>query len=261
MFTPISSPSNPKVKEIVQLLTKARARKDTGRCVVEGEREILRAVQAGWRGHSLWLKGEVEVDFTDSFDQVYFTSERVFEKLAYRSGTEYAVAVFETPSTDLNPQTLADFRAVLVVEGLEKPGNLGALLRTSLAAGFDAVLLADPALEPFGPNVIRNATGALFEQRLLVGTTAQVQAALATAGFTTWITHMHTNATDLFAWEPAERTAFVLGEEARGLSSLWLDQEYENLIIPMSGAAVDSLNVSVAAAVLMYHWRYKSLGK
>ncbi|CAI8402064.1 MAG: 23S rRNA (adenosine(1067)-2'-O)-methyltransferase [Cryomorphaceae bacterium] len=258
----ISSPSNPKVKDIVQLTTKARARKSRGCCVVEGYREIDRALLNGWKALELWtLDGTEPVVSPEHFADHYVAHAKVFDKIAYRSSTEHAVAVFHTPDVSLSraAEVLRNARGVLVLEGIEKPGNLGAVLRTALAAGVDAVILADPALDPFGPNVIRNATGALFEAPLFVGGAQEVRTLLLEQGFTTFITHMHEHASSLFEVQWPEKSAIVLGEESRGLHNDWLDCGYENVVIPMASETIDSLNVSVAAAVLMYQWK-SSLG-
>ncbi len=254
----ISSPSNPKVKDIVQLTTKARARKSRGCCVVEGYREIDRALQNGWKGLELWTLDETSLEVSpDYFKDHFVANTKVFNKIAYRSSTEHAVAVFETPDVSLGQAAdiLDQASGVLVLEGIEKPGNLGAVLRSALAAGVDAILLADPALDPFGPNVIRNATGALFEAPLFVGTAAEVRSILKEKGFTVYITHLHENSTSLFDLQWSTKSAMVLGEESRGLHNDWLEKGYENVIIPMASETIDSLNVSVAAAVLMYQWK------
>jgi len=260
MSVVISSTSNPKVKDIVQLITKSRERKSRGCCVVEGYREINRALRNGWKGLDLWvLEGEEIKVLPEDFKNFYRTNAKVFEKIAYRSSTEHAVAVFETPLVSLEDAApvLEHARGVLVLEGIEKPGNLGAVLRTALAAGVDAVLLADPALDPFGPNVIRNATGALFEIPVFVGTAQGIRELLRKMDYTVFITHMHDNARSLFDIVWPTKSAMVLGEESRGLRNDWLEEDYENVIIPMASETIDSLNVSVAAAVLMYTWRSK----
>jgi len=256
----ISSLSNPKVKEIVQLLTKARARKQSGLCVVEGAREIQRALSAGWMGVELWSKENTsQAHWMESFEHHYIAGSKVFEKIAYRSGTEAHVALFKQRHWKLHElgALLSEARGVLVVEGIEKPGNAGAILRTAQAAGMAAVFFADAALDLYGPNVMRNATGAIFEVPTILGTSAQVQSLLEEYGFHIYITHMHTDSVSMFELNWPGKSAIVLGEESGGLSSHWLHQGYPNTIIPMEGEALDSLNVSVAAAVLMYHWKSK----
>ncbi|MEY2962925.1 MAG: hypothetical protein RL754_186 [Bacteroidota bacterium] len=234
-------------------------RKQSGRFIVEGDREIVRAIENGIEPLELWLAPESSMgSYEKYFKTCYETSTAVFEKIAYRASTEWAVATFAIPQHDerIIDDVLSNAKRIVVMEGIEKPGNLGAVLRTSLAAGIDAVLLADAAIDLFGPNVVRNATGALFEQRVFSGTSEEVQQWLSTHKFDTYITHMHSDATSLYDWNPKEKVAMVVGEEARGLSDFWLEAGYTNLIIPMKGNTVDSLNVSVAVAVMAYHLDY-----
>ena len=254
----ISSTSNPKVKDIVQLLTKSRARKSKGLCVIEGEREIQRAISSKWVPLEIWvLDGSSVAIETGSFPDFYVASQKVFDKIAYRSTTEWAIAVFQTPdvSLDASQDLLGRAKAVLILEGIEKPGNLGAVLRSAVAAGIDAVFLADPAIDPFGPNVIRNATGALFEIPLFVGDSKTIQGHLKNHSFQNYITHMHSEASSMYDLKWSAKTAIILGEERRGLTTEWTEKGYQNIIIPMEGDSIDSLNVSVAAAVLMYQWK------
>ena len=256
----ITSTSNPKVKEIVQLLTKSRARKQSGLCVVEGAREIQRALATGWTGVELWSKeNAAQAHWMKSFEQQYIAGSKVFEKIAYRSGTEAHVGLFKQRHWKLDElgALLSGARGVLVVEGIEKPGNAGAILRTAQAAGMAAVFFADVVLDLYGPNVMRNATGAIFEVPIFSGTSLEVQSLLEQYGFQIYITHMHTDSASMFELDWPGKSAIVLGEESGGLSSHWLHQGYTNVITPMEGEAVDSLNVSVAAAVLMYHWKSK----
>lgn len=254
----ITSTANPKVKDIVQLLTKSRERKSRGLCIVEGTREISRALACGWEPLELWQLDSSEVPLnTMAFANYYLASAKVFNKIAYRNTTEEAVAVFRVPNVSLQGQreVLKQAKSVVVLEGIEKPGNLGAVLRTASAAGVDALILADPSIDPFGPNVIRNATGALFEVPLIITSTSELLPELKASGFTVYITYLHDRATSMFDVKWAAKSAIVLGEEARGLSSAWNPEELENIIIPMEGDVIDSLNVSVSAAVLMYHWK------
>lgn len=256
----ITSTSNPKVKEIVQLLTKSRARKQSGLCVVEGAREIQRALATGWIGVELWSKeNAAQAHWMQSFEQQYIAGSKVFEKIAYRSGTEAHVGLFKQRHWKLDElgALLSGARGVLVVEGIEKPGNAGAILRTAQAAGMAAVFFADVVLDLYGPNVMRNATGAIFEVPIVSGTSLEIQSLLEQHGFHIYITHMHKDSASMFELDWPGKSAIVLGEESGGLSSHWLHQGYTNVIIPMEGEAVDSLNVSVAAAVLMYHWKSK----
>lgn len=252
----ISSPTNPKVKDIAQLLTKQKARRSAKKFVVEGAREIQRALSLGWRGAELWTLEEssLEIDLT-AFDQHFVTTGKVFDKLAYRQGTVTEVATFHMQDRPIS--TFAPSKgttAVLVLEGIEKPGNLGAILRSAASAGISALFLADSPIDLYNPNVIRNSTGAAFELPVYSATSSEIQQALARHNFDVLITHMHSSAHSIFQTSYNLRTAFVFGEEARGLSSQWLNANFTNIIIPMRSAVVDSLNVSVAAALASFHW-------
>jgi len=254
----ITSTANPKVKDIVQLLTKSKERKSRGVCVVEGTRVINRALACGWEPIELWQLDGSDVPLnTMVFPAYYLAAPKVFNKIAYRNTTEYAVAVFKVPEIGLEQQrsVVEEARCLLILEGIEKPGNLGAVLRTACAAGVDAVVLADAPLDPFSPNVIRNATGALFEVPIISATTKELIQALKSLGMSIYITYLHDKATSMFDVQWSEKCAIVLGEEAGGLSESWNAAADENVIIPMAGDAIDSLNVSVSAAVLMYHWK------
>ena len=251
----ISSLSNPKVKEIVQLVSKSKVRKVFGVCVVEGRREVERALACHWELKELWtLEHAPPVEGVPENAEHFEVAAKVYEKIAYRDATEDVVAVFYRPDSSFASRSkiLESARRIVVVEGIEKPGNLGAIMRTALAAGAGAIVLADPALDPFGPNVVRNATGALFELPIFMGSSTQVQQWLNDSGFTGYITHMHEEAVSMYKVNWAPKSAIILGEESEGLSASWLESSYENVIIPMEGKSVDSLNVSVAAAVLLY---------
>ncbi len=133
---------------------------------MEGAREIQRALAAGWTGVELWSKEDAsQAHWAQSFERQYVAGAKVFEKIAYRSGTESHVALFKQRHWKLDELggLLSEARGVLVVEGIEKPGNAGAILRTAQAAGVSAVFFADAALDLYGPNVMRNATGAILK--------------------------------------------------------------------------------------------------
>ena len=146
-------------------------------------------------------------------------------------------------------------KCVLVLEGVEKPGNLGACLRTACAAGVDAVILADSRVDPYSPNVIRNSTGALFEIPLISARSEELLRSFKNTGRKVYVTNLHEDAASMFHVKWSNKCAIVLGEEANGLSETWNASNFENVIIPMDGETIDSLNVSVSAALLMYHWK------
>ena len=257
----ILSASNPKVKDILQLLTKSKYRRQQGQFVVEGAREIERALQLGWLGMDLWVQGEVNPHpaWESKFNRVFLAAPAVFEKLAYRPGTMGVVAVFQAKHWPLSTlRELPSNAGVLVLEGIEKPGNLGAIVRSAAAAGISAVVLADAPIDPYNPNVIRNATGAIFELPVIETSSEILIHTLTEEHYRVHATHLHSTSKELFSLQFAGRNAFVLGEEARGISDVWLDRGFENVLIPMHSQVVDSLNVSVAAALISFHWKQHS---
>ena len=254
----ITSTTNPKVKDIVQLLTKSKERKTRGLCIVEGAREINRALASNWVAKELWQLDGSDVPLnTMAFPNYYLASSKVFQKIAYRNTTESAVAVFTVPDSGMNQhlELLKSAKCILVLEGIEKPGNLGASLRTACAAGIDAVVLVNSGVDPYSPNVIRNSTGALFEIPLITTDSKALISLFSATGRKVYVTNLHEEADSMFTIQWPDSCAIVLGEESSGLSDIWTLGGFENIIIPMEGGAIDSLNVSVSAALLMYHWK------
>ena len=174
----------------------------------------------------------------------------VFEKIAYGERAEGILGVAETPTHSLAQLKLPAGPLIAVLEGIEKPGNLGAMLRSADAAGVSAVILADPLTDLYNPNVLRASLGTVFRVPVAEASSAETLAWLQSRGVS--IFAAMPSATGLL-WEQdfTGATALVLGAEAPGLSQVWLDANINAVALPMLGAA-DSLNVSAAAAVLFY---------
>lgn len=252
----ISSLQNPLVKDIVGLTEKARARRGSGMFVVEGLREVSLALKNGWEVENLLFHPAITTDahlaplLRDGTPKdVIEVNTAVMEKIAYRAGVPNVVALVRSRPLSL-PTQLPDNPLVLILEQVEKPGNLGAMLRTADAAGVDAVVVCDPATDVWNPNAVRNSLGALFTVPVALGTTDEV---------ITWCQHLgiRTFATHLEASRPYAEcnyigpSAFVLGAEATGLSEQWWRGADERVIIPMFGS-VDSMNVSVSAGIVLF---------
>lgn len=257
---PITSRHNPRLKQAARL-RESRHRRQSGRLLVDGARETLRALSAGVT--------PVEA-FVDTADEGQRTQETLaelnrrgvpitpvasepFEKLAFGQRADGVVLVAEAPQRTLEDLGLGEAPLVVVIEAVEKPGNLGAILRTADGAGADAVIVADPRVDLFNPNAIRASVGAVFRDTVVEATASEALAYLKAIGAT------------LFATRPeAERlytaadftgpTAIVLGSEAEGLSDAWDGAGITRIALPMLGVA-DSLNVSAAAAILLYEAR------
>lgn len=251
----ISSPGNPRVKALLRL-HRRRERDATGTFLIEGLTEIVRAAQAGVVIEGLYVRedaapvvGAALAAAGTPTASVVRLGTAAFARAAYRETSE-ALAVARTFATGLDRIDLGSDPLVLVVEGTEKPGNLGAMLRTAAAAGATALVACDPETDLWNPNVVRASLGALFT----------VPVAVAGAGET--IAWLHAKGMGVFPssvggrlpyWEAdlTGATALVVGSEATGLSGRWLDDPGRVLVIPTPGA-VSSLNASTAAALLLY---------
>jgi len=233
----ITSVDNPRVKEVVRL-RKGRERRRAGLFVAEGPREVERARAAELRIHATYFAPSLL-----AWDEGEEVDERVLRKMSYRAEPEGVLAVVEIPRRGLPPESTL----LLVAVGIEKPGNLGAMVRTADAAGADALLVGDARSDPWSPNAIRASTGAVFTLPV-VDVTAEDVARLpqrrvaATLGAAT----PHTRE------DYTGRTAFLVGPEDTGLSAAWRALADAEVEIPIQGATADSLNASAAAAVLLY---------
>jgi RNA methyltransferase, TrmH family len=266
MMTPmpspaLASPSNPRIKSAARLRER-RERESTGLTLVDGTREVRRALEAGVEVVEAFvceplLAGEdarVALDLLrDRRVPVTTTTETAFAKVAFGDRAEGLVAVVRTPTLDLNDLTLPPDPLLVVVEGVEKPGNIGAILRSADGAGADAVIAASPRTDLANPNVIRASAGTFFAIATAAGPTADVvdwlrERRIRVVAARVDGVRSYTE-TDLRG-----PLAIVLGSEAKGLTDRWGAADVEAVRLPMHGVA-DSLNVSVAAAVLLYEAR------
>ena len=251
----ITSVQNPIVKSLVQLQEKSKARKQTGTFLIEGRREIVLALQGGYVLEQLLfypgLIAETEVaPLNPGRAPLLEISKEVYEKLAYRDTTEGIIAVASSKSLALADLKLSEKPLLLVAEAPEKPGNIGALLRTADAAGLDAVLIANPRGDLYNPNVVRSSVGCLFTNQIATGSTAEIIGFLQTRGISFYCATLQ-NSIIYDTQDYTGPTAIVVGTEATGLSQQWRDEATQNVIIPMHGQ-IDSMNVSVAAAILIF---------
>lgn len=251
----ITSVQNPFIKSLVQLQEKAKIRKQTGTFLVEGQREIELALKGGYEIESILICNELgqlseQLNIKKSEYQLIEISKDVYQKLAYRDTTEGILAVLKTKSMALSDLKLSKNPLVLVGESIEKPGNVGAILRTADAANVDAVILANPKSDVYNPNIVRSSVGCLFTRQIAVGTTEEVIAFLQSQKINIYSATLQ-DATEYHKQNYTNPTALVVGTEATGLSEKWRTESYKNIIIPMQGV-IDSMNVSVAAAILLF---------
>lgn len=275
----ITSAQNPKIKNLLLLQEKSKARKEQGLFVVEGRRELEHCLQAGYTVKTLFickdlwpeklLFPEASAFFlasgNNSFSgselpnnplsaesdvQVIEIPETLYRKVAYRESTEGILAEVEYKSLKLEDLRLSENPLVMVLERVEKPGNLGAVLRSADAAGVDAVIFCDPLTDLYNPNLIRASIGAIFTVPT-VACTSEEAIAFLKAHDIQILTAQLQDSSLYYDVDMRRGTALVMGTEATGLTDLWRAAADAHIRIPMLGR-LDSLNVSVSAAILLF---------
>lgn len=257
-MTEITSTTNPQIKALVRLRNR-RERDREGRFLIEGFRELTRALDGGVVIEALYACPDLYLGHNEpalvsrageAGAGVTFVSEAAFHKASYRDRPEGLLAVATQFPTGLDRIDLSGAPLVLVAESIEKPGNLGTMLRTADAAGASGVVVADPTTDPFNPNVVRASLGTLFTVPIAVADSSEAVATLRGAGVkilaaTPDATVAH-HAVDLTV-----PVAIAVGSEQYGLTEAWLDAADERIVIRMPGS-VDSLNAAMAAGVLLF---------
>ena len=277
----ITSAQNRKVKELLTLVEKSKARSAAGLFVVEGQRELGHCLDAGFIPETLFICGEVmavqnnavngaktghlaeNIEGKDGLDALIAKAEALnprlgvvqipaflYEKVAYRGSTEGIIAEVHSVPRSLEDLRLGERPLVMVLESVEKPGNLGAVLRSADAAGADAVIVCDPLTDIWNPNLIRSSVGAVFSVPVAVCTSADAIAFLKKRGIRI-LTAQLQDSEWYYDTDMTGATALVMGTESTGLTQAWRDSADAHIKIPMLGR-IDSLNVSVSAAVLLY---------
>jgi TrmH family RNA methyltransferase len=255
----ISSVQNPKVKQLLLLQQKSSERRRTGLFVVEGQREIEHCLEAGYEVDSVYYCPQLftENDGSNQFFSLHsspFASFEVtvpvYEKMAYRGSTEGLMAVVRSRTMSLSDLPQKENPLYVVLERVEKPGNLGAVLRSADAAQADAVIVCDPLTDLFNPNLIRSSIGAIFTVPCVACSTDECIAFLKDHGvriLTAQLQDSHL----YYDTDMRCGTAIVMGTESTGLTDTWRRAADAHIRIPMLGR-LDSLNVSVSAAILLF---------
>ena len=255
----ITSFQNPLVKKIDLLTTKSRERQREGLFVVEGLRESGLALDAGYEPRQvLFDPAFTGLDVIHELctlsvfpsPEIIAIQSAVFNKIAYRSGVPNVLVLFQLPEQALEQVLLPENPLVLVLEAIEKPGNLGAILRTADAAGVDAVLVCDPASDLYNPNTIRASLGALFTLPVVSTASEMAAAWLKEHQIPVFATYLEASQS-LYACDLTGPVALVMGAEATGISPFWIERADTRIIIPMQGK-VDSMNVSASTAILLF---------
>ncbi len=283
----ITSAQNPKLKRLIALQEKSRLRREEGVFVVEGRRELEHCVAAGFEIDSVFIcediaaasrgvppegrntrgsvaggpsrrdggvspKGELPKGVHPELaaGKVFHLSKELYSKVAYREGTEGIIAEVRAKDTRLEDLELKENPLIVVLEGVEKPGNLGAVLRSADAAGADAVIITNPLTDLYNPNLIRASIGAIFTVPTVACSTDEAIAFLKARGIRI-LTAQLQDSSNYYDVDMTVGTAIVMGTEATGLTQAWRKAADAHILIPMLGR-LDSLNVSVSAAILLY---------
>ena len=246
----ITSSANPKFKRLIALLQKSSERRESALFTVEGVREISHCIEAGYKPDCIFFCPDIVSEETLPQCRHFALSAGLYAKAAYREGTEGAIGVFQAIEHPLSSLHLKDNPMIAVLESVEKPGNLGAVLRTCDAAGADALIICDPRTDLYNPNLIRASIGAVFTVPTAVCTTAQAISFLKSKGIRI-LTAQLQDSSLYYDCPMTKGTAIVMGTEATGLSDKWRQAADAHIRIPMLGK-LDSLNVSVSAAILLY---------
>jgi RNA methyltransferase, TrmH family len=255
----ITSLQNPFIKQLLLLSEKSRERKKQGMFVIEGQREIQLAIQGGFQIAVLVCCEEIiplEVlqkitkQIKKEFETVFIPKE-IYEKIAYRGSTEGIIALVRSKNLALKDVSFEkDNPLILIAEAPEKPGNIGALLRTADAARVDAVIIANPKTDLYNPNIIRSSVGCIFTNQVVTGTSEEIIEFLKERYIQIFCAALQASVAYTLC-DYTAASALVVGTEAEGLSPLWLENSTQNIIIPMQGE-IDSMNVSVAAGILIF---------
>jgi TrmH family RNA methyltransferase len=263
----LASPSNPRIKAAVRLRER-RERDATGLTLIDGARELRRALDAGVDIVEAFVceplvAGEDARAAIDALRRrdvtVTTTTEPAFAKLAFGDRSEGLVAIVRAPSLALDDLVVPAEPLIVVVEGVEKPGNVGAVLRSADGAGVDAVIAASPRTDLANPNVIRASAGTIFSVPMAAAPTDEVRGWLVDRGIRIVAARVD-GVVDYTAADLTRAVAIVVGSEAEGLTGAWRGPEVVTIRLPMLGVA-DSLNVSVSAAILAYEARRQRDGQ
>ena len=259
----ITSAQNPKIKGLLELQEKSKVRKRKGLFVVEGRRELQHCIEAGFEPHTLFIcrdiitekeldkvLGAIEENFTGMTCQIVEIPQHLYDKVAYRGGTEGIIAELKCKEMSLESLKLKKDPLVVVLESVEKPGNLGAVLRSADASGVDAVIVCDPLTDMYNPNLIRSSIGAVFTVPVATATSEETIKWLKDNGIKIYTAQLQ-DSEWYYDTDMKGGTAIVMGTEATGLTDIWRKAADAHIKIPMLGR-LDSLNVSVSAAILMF---------
>lgn len=245
----ITSAQNPKIKTLLQLQEKSRLRKEMGLFVVEGQRELEHCVAAGFEVDTVFYCPDI-CGFVPDYPHIIDIPKELYEKIAYRGSTEGIIAEVKSKKLGLADLKLSENPLIVVLESVEKPGNLGAVLRSADAAGADAVLICDPHTDLYNPNLIRASIGAVFTVPVVCCDSIDAINWLKDNSISIFTAQLQ-DSSWYYDTDMKKGTAIAIGTESTGLTDLWREAADAHIKIPMLGR-LDSLNASVSAAILLF---------
>ena len=245
----IESAQNEKIKYVTRLMSDNRFRKKEDVFVIEGKQENERALKYGFEAQEFYIAESIFAEVLPDA-KVHLVSEKIYDKIAYRGSSEGIIGIYKTKNSDLKDFKPKENSSVIIVESIEKPGNLGAILRSCEAFGIDALIVTDTKVDFYNPNVIRSSVGCLFGMNIFNSTNEELYPYLIENGYNIYTTIMDTEAENIQARDLKEKSAVLFGTEHSGLTDFWIGKG-KNTIIPMSGS-IDSLNLSNAVAICCY---------
>lgn len=249
----IESLQNPFIKNILKLQEKSRERNKQGLFIIEGKREVELAISGNYEITTLLFVSEfIKLSFLKQLPKLESieVSKEIYNKIAYRKTTEGIIAIAKTKNHHVSSIKLSKNPLILVAENIEKPGNIGAMLRTADAAKIDAVILVNPTTDIYNPNIIRSSIGCVFTNQIAIGTPEEIIQFLKSSKINIFSATLQ-NSNPYTKENYKHATAIVVGSEANGLTEIWRNNATKNINIPMEGI-IDSMNVSVSAAILLF---------
>lgn len=250
----ISSTQNPRIKHLLALQQKSQQRRAEGLFVVEGQRELQHCLEAGMTIDTVFLcpqiAGDAMPDLMGQQPETVLVAQQLYERIAYRGSTEGMMAIVRQKQLTLEDLQLPETPLIVVLECVEKPGNLGAVLRSADAAAADCVIVCDTPTDLYNPNLIRSSIGAIFTVPCVSCSSQECISFLKARGIQILTAQLQDS--KLYYDTPmTQGTAIVMGTEATGLTPVWRKAADAHIRIPMLGR-LDSLNVSVSAAILLF---------
>lgn len=245
----IESFQNPKIKNLIRLTTDNRFRKKQKVFIVEGQQENERALKFNFKAIEFFICEEIFNSYLPN-EKINLVSKEIYEKIAYRGTSEGIIGIYEEKENSLQDYQPSENASIIILEGIEKPGNLGAILRSCEAFGIEALIITDPKVDFYNPNVIRSSVGCIFGMNIFSSQNEELLSFLKENQFQIFTTLMSQDAQSIHEKDYTKKSAILFGTEHSGLSNFWKGKG-DNVLVPMVGT-IDSLNLSNAVAITCY---------